>query len=232
MNLRQHTFVVAVGFVFAAVSVAQASAYSATHSATHSATVVPLPATAPSPPPIAVVPLPDAEPAPSAGSLDFDLLGAPAPTAPAVSDGAIKTRRVMLQLHQGLGIGMLAATLGTVVFGQLSYSDRFAGGSTGRFQTVHSVFAYTSFSMFVITGALAIFAPSPYEKNALGLDRITLHRIGMYGAAAGMIAQIVLGILTTQHEGYAAQQGLAEAHLGVGYATAALMAVGVGALVF
>jgi len=127
---------------------------------------------------------------------------------------------------------MLAATLGTVVFGQINYSDRFAGPSSGKYETVHSVFAYTSFTMFVATGALAIFAPSPFAKNALGLDRITIHRIGMYGAAAGMIAQIVLGILATQHEGYAAQQGLAEAHLGIGYATAALMAAGVGAIIF
>ena len=179
--------------------------------------------------PARVVP---AAPPPTASGLDFDLLGAPSAPAPTASDGAVKARRLMLQLHQGLGIGMLAATLGTVVFGQLNYSDRFAGPSSGKFETVHAVFAYTSFSMFVVTGALAIFAPSPFEKNALGLDRITIHRIGMYGAALGMITQIVLGIVTTQHEGYAAQQSLAQAHLGVGYATAALMAAGVGALIF
>ena len=199
--------------------------------------IVPRPAPPPAPAPEIVLkpappPAPASPPRAAPGSLDFDLLGASTATAPPLIDSSVHTRRLMLQLHQGLGIAMLAATLGTVVFGQFNYSDRFQGGSSGKFETVHAVFAYTSFTMFVGTGALAIFAPSPLERNSIGLDRITLHRIGMYGAALGMIAQIVLGIVTTQHEGYSAQQGLAEAHLGVGYATAGLMALGVGSLVF
>jgi hypothetical protein len=189
------------------------------------------------PPPAPVSPQPETPapapvPAPPPSKLDFDLLGDATPTAPPVSDSKIKARRIMLQLHQGLGIAMFAVTVGAAITGQLNYSDRFQGGSTGRYETIHGVFAYTSFSMFVVTGALAIFAPSPLEKNALGLDRITLHRIGMYGAAVGMIAQVILGIVTTKNEGFTAQQGLAEAHLAVGYATAGLMAFGVGALVF
>jgi hypothetical protein len=54
----------------------------------------------------------------------------------------------------------------------------------------------------------------------------------MFTAAAGMIAQGVLGVVTRDREGYLNQERFGTAHLVIGYATLAAMATGVGALVF
>ena len=51
-------------------------------------------------------------------------------------------------------------------------------------------------------------------------------------AAAGMLAQGVLGVYTSQREGYLNQEQFAKMHLAIGYGTLAAMTVGVGALVF
>jgi hypothetical protein len=167
---------------------------------------------------------------------DFDFLGsAPAKNSPPPIDlETLKTRRLMLQIHQAAGLTLVAMMLTTVILGQLNYVDRFmTGDSTGRYELAHAVAAYTTFGFFVGTGALALFAPKPLvTQSSDGVDRVTLHRIGLFGAAAGMIAQIVLGIVTRQQEGFIAQGNLAVAHLAVGYATLGLMAFGVGALVF
>lgn len=168
-----------------------------------------------------------------AGDLDFDLLGAPPPQEAPVADSRFKTRRTMLSLHQGFGVGLLTVTTATVIVGQLNYTDRFGGGaSSARYELPHAILAFTSLGLFAATGLLAILAPVPVEKHAEGLDRVTLHKIGMFTATAGMLAQGILGILTTSREGHLNQQGLAEAHLVVGYVTLGAMAFGVSALVF
>jgi hypothetical protein len=165
------------------------------------------------------------------GSLDFDLLGKP-PPPPEVDEGALRLRRTMLTLHQGAGFGLVALQLATTFVGQLNYNDRFANGpSTGQYQQPHALLAYSTLAAFVATGALALLAPSPLKKSE-GFDRVTLHKISMYTAAAGMLAQGVLGVATTQREGYLNQPDLAKAHLVAGYVTLAAVAVGVGALVF
>jgi cytochrome b561 len=164
--------------------------------------------------------------------LDFDLLGTPAPPPPdSPEEGRLKLRRQMLTAHQSLGLALLASSLATVIVGQLNYSDRFAGPSTARFERPHAALAYTSLGLFASTGLVGVLAPSPLDKPSQGLDRVTLHKIGVFTAAAGMVAQVVLGLATANREGYLNQRSLAQAHLAVGYATFAALGFGFGALV-
>jgi hypothetical protein len=117
--------------------------------------------------------------------------------------------------------------------GQLNYNDRFGGGSSsGRYETAHAVLAGTTAALFVGTGLLAILAPDPIGKTHQGFDRVTLHKIGMFTAAAGMVAEIVLGIYTTHREGYLNQESYARTHLIIGYTTLAATYVGVASMVF
>jgi hypothetical protein len=177
---------------------------------------------------------PDLSPAPhspAAGSLDFDLLGdAPAPP-PAADGGQLRLRRTMLTVHQSLGFGLVALQLGTTVLGQLNYSDKFAGSNTGKYETAHALTAYSTLGLFAATGLLALLAPKPIHRDG-GFDRVTLHKIAMLTAAAGMVAQGVLGIATREREGFRDQQSAATAHLVIGYVTLGAVLTGVSALVF
>lgn len=165
-------------------------------------------------------------------SLDFDLLG-PAPEAPKVDDSRMHRRRTMLKAHQAIGLGLFALQLATTVAGQLNYSDKYANGPvTGKYELTHSVLAYSNLGVFALNGTLAFLAPSPPKKVSRGFDRVTLHKIGMLTATAGMLAQAGLGIYTDRREGYLNQDQYAKAHLAIGYATLAAVMVGVGALVF
>ena len=142
-------------------------------------------------------------------------------------------RRWMLNLHQVGGFGVLGLMTATMVTGQLNYNDRFLGGaSTGRFNSAHGILAGSTVGVFAATGLLAFFAPTPYERENNGIDRVTIHKWGMITATAGMAAQAGLGIWTASREGYANQGQLAAVHLGIGYATLAAIAVAVGAMVF
>ena len=169
---------------------------------------------------------------------DVDLL--PAPAAPDAAEiarrerleGELQTRRKMLQLHQ-LGGMLTLATLGaTVVFGELNYIDKYGGGGdTGRWYEWHRWSAFTSAALFAGTGALAVFAPSPLEKP-LRLDTAMVHRIAMAVASAGMVTQIVLGVVTASKGGSISQRDFALAHQIVGFTTFGATAVGFGALTF
>lgn len=167
-------------------------------------------------------------------SLDFDLLGTPPPVAPSADDGAMRRRRGMLKLHQGLGLGLVGLHLGATVVGQLNYSDKYGSNAplTGRYELSHSVFAYSTVGVFAVNGVLALLAPTPKAKVKRGFDRVSLHKLGMAVATAGMLAQGVLGVYTDSREGYLNQQDYAKAHLAIGYATFAALGVAVGALVF
>lgn len=166
-------------------------------------------------------------------SLDFDLLGSPPPAQP-VDDGSMRWRRKMLKVHQGLGLGLLALQLATTTVGQLAYSDKYGSNApmTARYDATHGALAFTTLGVFAVNGAVALFAPSPKVKTHRKFDRVTLHKIGMATATAGMLAQGVLGIYTAQREGYLDQERYAKAHLAIGYATLAAVSVAVGALVF
>lgn len=195
----------------------------------------------PAPPSLRVALADDAKPtdgrssgaAPSAPSLDFDLLGKPPPTVQ-VDDAAMHRRRAMLKWHQGLGIGLYALEVATTVVGQLNYSDKFGSNApnTAKYKETHKILAYSTLGVFAVNGTLAILAPTPKGKVKKGFDRVSLHKLGMAIATAGMLAQAGTGIYTASREGYLNQQDIAKTHLIIGYATFAAMTVAVGALVF
>jgi hypothetical protein len=169
---------------------------------------------------------PDAKP-----PLDFELLDEKRPAA-TVDEAAIRWRRTLLTWHQGVGLGMFGLALANTVVGQLNYSDRFASGaSTGRYQLAHQITAYSTVLAFTGTGLLALFAPTPLPKTG-GFDRVSLHKLAMGAAAAGMAAEVVLGIYTASREGYLNQPDFAAVHLAIGYVTFAAITLGVGTIVF
>ncbi|HYO71792.1 MAG TPA: hypothetical protein VEU33_37515 [Archangium sp.] len=165
--------------------------------------------------------------------MDFDLLEpSPAAETPRLVDPALEkaiaTRRTMLTIHQGLGLATLTTLAATIVVGQLHFNDRYrGGGDTGRYDAWHTGLVIGSSSLFAGTGLLGLFAPTPFKKE-LRLDTITLHKIFVSLATAGMLTQVVLGLVTGSQEGKLSQVNLATAHQVVGYAT--LGAVGAGAL--
>jgi hypothetical protein len=165
-----------------------------------------------------------------ASGMSFDLLGEAKPPPDTADAGELRLRRKMLTAHQAIGFGLVGLQLTTTVVGQLNYSDRFGGPSTARYQLSHAALAYTTLGLFAVNATVALLAPSPV-KRSYGMDRVMVHRIAMFTAAAGMVAQGVLGVYTHQREGYLNQEKLATTHLAIGYGTLAAMAIGVGALV-
>jgi hypothetical protein len=166
-------------------------------------------------------------------SLDFDLLGKPPAVTAAADDPALRRRRSMLNLHQGVGLGLLGMQLATTAVGQLNYSDKYGANApvTARYQATHKVLAYSTLAVFTVNGGIALFAPRDPHKRSQGFDRVTLHKIGMATAAVGMLAQGLIGYQTQSREGFVNQERYARAHLLVGYATLAAVAVAVGAIV-
>jgi hypothetical protein len=167
-------------------------------------------------------------------TLDFDLLGKPAAQKVAIDDAAMKRRRTMLDLHQRIGLGLVALQAGTTLVGQLNYSDKYGGTSppvTGRYELSHTVLAYSTLGVFAVNGAIALLAPGSQVKKEKW-DRTTVHKVGMALAAAGMLAQGVVGIYADRREGRLDQERIATTHLVIGYATLVAVGVGVGAIVF
>ncbi|MFL5309911.1 MAG: hypothetical protein ACJ79H_05590 [Myxococcales bacterium] len=162
---------------------------------------------------------------PAAADQDFDLLApqkAPDEATRARDRELMQQlgrRRTMLQLHQLGGYATMATLTAAVVLGQINYLDKYGGGGdTGRWITPHAIAAFTAAGVFTATGLLAILAPSPLEKPGR-VDTVTLHKIAMAVATAGMIAQVVLGPLTASKEGQLSQRDFALAHQIVGYTT-------------
>jgi hypothetical protein len=188
--------------------------------------------------PAAAAPAPQTAPAEAKAADDFDLLppeakpDAATQARDAETQRSLSTRRTMLQLHQLGGFATLAALGTTVVLGQLNYSDKYGGGGdTGRYITPHSIAAYSAAGIFAATGLLALFAPSPFEKQ-LRLDTATLHKASMAVATAGMVTEVVLGIVTASREGKLSQRDLAMAHQIIGYTTLAATTTGFVVLFF
>jgi hypothetical protein len=165
-------------------------------------------------------------------ALDFDLLGEAKPPPVPPEDRSMRRRRQLLGLHQTAGLGLVALQVATTVMGQLNYNDRFGDANTARYKLPHAVLAYTTFGVFAATGALALLAPDAPSRPDRGYDRVTLHKIGMVTAAAGLAAQVALGIYTARRDGFENKQDIGRVHLVVGYATLAAVAAGVSALVF
>ena len=131
----------------------------------------------------------------------------------------LSRRRTMLQLHQLGGYATMATLTAAVVLGQVNYLDKYGGGGdTGRWMTPHAIAAFTAAGVFTATGLLAILAPSPLETPAR-VDTVTLHKIAMAVATAGMVAQVVLGPITGSKEGQLSQRDFALAHQIIGYTT-------------
>jgi hypothetical protein len=169
---------------------------------------------------------------------DFDLLPKEAaPDAAALArqqklERKLAQRRTMLQFHQLAGFLTLASLTTTVVLGQLDYLDKYGGrGDTGTFHLWHRWMGVAATGIFAGTASLAVFAPVPIEKKAR-LDTATLHKIAMTVAAAGMVTEIVLGIVTASKEGQLVQRDYARAHQIVGYATLAAAYTGFTVLLF
>jgi hypothetical protein len=184
------------------------------------------------PPPPPPPPPPSAPPA----SLDFDLLGdegkvAVDPDAEKIQ-AAMNRRRTLLTAHQITGFALSGLMLGSIISGQLNYSDKFGGPNTGRFKLTHTVFTVSTEVVFAVAGGLALFAPTPIKQpKDSSWSRADWHRYGMLGATGGMVAEAVLGFYTASREGYVNQSSVATAHLAIGYTTLSFMLVAVGALV-
>lgn len=177
-------------------------------------------------------------PKPAAPSMDFDLLEEPSAAAKAkapdtaVLEAQIRRRRIMLQLHQALGLATLAGLAATEVVGQLNFNDKYrAGGDTGRYQALHLGLATGTSVLFAAVGLLGVFAPEPFEKH-MRLDTATVHKALVAGATAGMLTQVVLGVFTHSRDGHLDQPGLATAHQIVGYTTLGLLGAGAAVLFF
>jgi hypothetical protein len=179
-----------------------------------------------------------APPAKAGKDDDFDLLPPEKPPdAEAVVrqrqlSQALALRRTLLRLHQYGGFATLGAMTATAIVGQLNYDDKYGGGGdTGKYRSAHQILAYGTTGVFAATGLLALFAPSPFEKP-LRLDTATLHKTSMLVATAGLVAQVVLGIVTAGSEGSISQRDFARAHQIVGYVTLAATATGFAVLTF
>jgi hypothetical protein len=173
-----------------------------------------------------------ATPATAPGDLDFDLLGEAKPPADAPDAADMKLRRKLLTWHQGLGLGLVALQLGTTAVGQLNYRDKFGTpANTNKWRMPHAALAYATTAVFALNGALALAAPAPVKRE-WRMDRVMVHRISMFTAAAGMAAQVGLGVYTATREGYVNQRSMAKTHLYIGYGTLAALLTGVSVLVF
>jgi len=189
--------------------------------------VAPAPQQPPMPPLVTTPP-----PAPPTSSDDFDLL-APAPVLDAaqlaqakVLEEKLATRRTMLGLHQVAGFVNLAGVTTAVVLGQLNYHDKYGGGGdTEKYIKAHAIAAYSSAGIFAATGLLALLAPSPIDQPTR-LSTATVHKSLMAVATAGMVAQVVLGVVAAAKQGNISQRDYALAHQIVGYTTAVATAGG------
>ncbi|ABS24800.1 hypothetical protein [Anaeromyxobacter sp. Fw109-5] len=169
---------------------------------------------------------------PRAPELDFDLLGKPAKKANPEVQRKLETRRKMLTLHTGIGIATWAALATTTAVGQLDFDDRFrGGGDTGKYHGWHTGLAYGTSALFLTTALLGVLAPKPFSEPAR-LDTALLHKIAMGVATAGMITQIVLGVVARGQAGSLSERDLATAHQLVGYSTLGAMTFGMTVLVF
>lgn len=170
-------------------------------------------------------------------SLDFDLLEPAEDVAAAQVDPELQQRldrrRTMLKLHQGLGFALAAGLVTTTVIGQLQFNDSFRGGGDDRnLLGLHRGFAVGTSVVFASVGLLGLLAPEPFEKENAEWDTISFHKLFMSLATAGMIAQIILGIMATDRFGRLSETDLATAHQVVGYTTLGAVTAGIFTLFF
>jgi hypothetical protein len=173
----------------------------------------------------------------TADPFQFELL--PAAPTPPVDPGfaaKVRRRRQMLGAHQVLGVLTMISLAGTLVLGQLNIVDKFGGGvdgrgATGDFRIPHAAFAGLTSTLFVTTGALALFAPEPYPKKTR-FDSALVHKAAMLLATVAMVTEVALGIASSRLDGQLVQRDLATAHQVIGYSAFGLMGVGIIAYAF
>jgi hypothetical protein len=190
----------------------------------------------PNPAPVAEEPAGEEKKPDLAPKLDFDDLLPPEPAAsPADArfERQVERRRKMLRFHQGLGIATWSALAATTIVGQLDFNDRFrGGGDTGEYHGAHRALAAGTSAMFLGTALLSLLAPEPYEKKTR-FDTATVHKASMAVAAAGMAAQLALGLWARQGSaGTIRERDIATAHQITGYATLGAMTIGAAVLFF
>jgi hypothetical protein len=180
-------------------------------------------------------------------ALDFDFFGGqPADSAQSGAgattgastldiEGQERTRRWMLRTHQTLGIATWLALVATVTVGQLNYNELYGnGGGQNTYQTPHRALVITTSALFAATATFSILAPTPH-KRPLQFDTGLVHRIAVIGATLGMVAEGVLGWVTT-HQADAGNRhnlaAMAQAHQIIGYTTLGFLTVAGAAWVF
>lgn len=146
---------------------------------------------------------------------------------------AVKWRRTMLTVHQGLGIATWLGLVGTTVIGQLEINDKYRTGSVNpdRFERLHFGLAIGSTGLFTATGLMGLLAPRAYHTKP-GFSTVTLHRILLGIATAGMLAQVGLGLYANAREGSLDQRVVVQAHQIIGYGTLGALTVGAAVLFF
>jgi len=141
--------------------------------------------------------------------------------------GQARTRRWMLETHQILGIATWVALAATVGIGQLNYNELYGGGGSNKWQTTHRALVVSTSALFAAAATFALLAPTPYKKP-LRFDTGLVHRIAVIGATAGMLAEGVLGWITT-HQADAGNphnlRTMARTHQIVGYTTLGFLTI-------
>ena len=149
----------------------------------------------------------------------------------------IKRRRSMLRTHQVLGITTLTLMTATAIVGQFNYANTYGSHASGNgdLRVPHMVLSYTTAASFATTAYFSLFAPDPVERESSGLDTVTLHKIAVLGATAGMLAQAGLGFSAARSAdaGHPTRPGdLAAIHQVIGWTTLGFMAAAAAVWVF
>ena len=114
--------------------------------------------------------------------------------APSSRVSEIKLRSKMLQLHQKLGLLNVGLMGCQMYLGNKMYSE----GDRGKYGTPHRILGYSSFSIYMTTAGLQLFAP-PAFRYSKGYSSIKIHRFLSYIHFTGMILTPISGYYTAQH---------------------------------
>ena len=108
--------------------------------------------------------------------------------APSSRPEELRLRSKMLQLHQKLGL------LNVGLMGAQMYlgSDMYNGNRSKTNTTSHRYLGYTTFSIYMTTAGLQLFAP-PAFKYSKGYSSIKVHRYLSYIHFAGMLLTPISG---------------------------------------
>jgi hypothetical protein len=166
------------------------------------------------------------------GEDDFDLFGDTARREAELADPGLEKdigrRRAMLRTHQLLGLTTLGLMTATAIVGQVNYANTYGDGADGSdgLRVPHMVLSYTTVAAFATTAGFSLLAPEPVERESSGIDTVTLHKLAVIGAAAGMLAQAGLGFTAARSAdaGHPTRPGdLAAIHQVIGWTTLGFM---------